>query len=129
MDGTAKGGIAVAIQSELNIPVKYIGVGEKIDDFGCGFSSLKMIKNIVADTIKLDKSIIDGIGEGGADDIIISHIIKMINNLGKNIIAEGVETEKQASFLRENGCNNIQGFLFAKPCAKENYEKFLISAE
>lgn len=106
-----------------------IGVDLAVDDFGCGFSSLKMIKNIVADTIKLDKSIIDGIGEGGADDIIISHIIKMINNLGKNIIAEGVETEKQASFLRENGCNNIQGFLFAKPCAKENYEKFLISAE
>jgi len=102
-----------------------LGINLAVDDFGSGFSSIKMIKNIVADTIKLDKSIIDGIGEGGADDIIISNIIKMINDLGKNVIAEGVETEKQAHFLRKNGCNNIQGFLFAKPCAREEYEKYL----
>lgn len=102
-----------------------LGIDLAVDDFGCGFSSLKMIKNIVADTIKLDKSIIDGIGDNGPGDIIISHIIQMINCLGKNIIAEGVETETQAAFLRENGCSSIQGFLFAKPCAKDAFEAFL----
>lgn len=102
-----------------------LGVDLAVDDFGSGFSSIMMIKNIVADTIKLDKSLIDGIGNDGADDIIISHIIQMINCLGKNIIAEGVETEKQASFLRKNECKNIQGYLFSKPCPKEEFEKFL----
>lgn len=102
-----------------------LGVSLAVDDFGCGFSSIMMIKNIVADTIKLDKSIIDGIGEDGADDIIISHIIKMINCLGKHVIAEGVETHKQAKFLRENGCNNIQGYLFAKPGPKAEFERFM----
>ena len=102
-----------------------LGVDLSVDDFGSGFSSIKMIKNIVADTIKLDKSIIDGIGNEGPDDIIISHIISMINNLGKKVIAEGVETEKQADYLRLNGCNNIQGFLFAKPCAKEEFEQYM----
>ncbi len=101
------------------------GVELAVDDFGSGFSSLKMIKNIVADTIKLDKSIIDGIGSNGPDDIIISHIIKMIECLGKNVIAEGVETREQAHFLRENGCSNIQGFLFSKPVAKDSFEKFM----
>lgn len=102
-----------------------IGVELSVDDFGSGFSSIRMIKNIVADTIKLDKSIIDGIGNGGPDDIIVSNIINMINCLGKNVIAEGVETEVQAKFLRENDCNNIQGYLFARPCPKDEYEKFM----
>lgn len=102
-----------------------LGISLAVDDFGSGFSSLKMIKNIVADTIKLDKSIIDGIGEENADDIIVSHIIQMVNCLGKGVIAEGVETEKQAQFLRKNGCNSIQGFLFSKPCAKEDFEKYM----
>lgn len=101
------------------------GVELAVDDFGCGFSSLKMIKNIVADTIKLDKSIIDGIGSNGPDDIIISHIIKMIECLGKNVIAEGVETKEQAQFLRENGCSNIQGYLFSRPVARDDFEKFM----
>ncbi len=102
-----------------------IGVHLTVDDFGNGFSSIKMIKNIVADTIKLDKSIIDGIGNEGADDIIVSHIIQMLNKLGKNIIAEGVETKEQANFLRANGCNNIQGYLFAKPCARDVFESYM----
>lgn len=102
-----------------------LGVSLSVDDFGSGFSSIKMIKNIVADTIKLDKSIIDGIGEGGPDDIIVSHIIMMINKLGKNVIAEGVETEVQAKFLRENGCDYIQGFLYGRPCPKDAFETYI----
>lgn len=102
-----------------------LGVSLAVDDFGCGFSSIKMIKDIFADTIKLDKSMIDGIGDGGPDDIIISHIIRMINCLGKEVIAEGVESEKQAAFLRENGCNSIQGFLYSRPCPKAEFEKYL----
>lgn len=102
-----------------------LGVELSVDDFGSGFSSIRMIKNIVSDTIKIDKSIIDGIGENGSDDIIISHIISMINSLGKKVIAEGVETEKQANFLRQNNCMNIQGFLYARPCAEDIFIEYL----
>ncbi len=103
-----------------------LGINLAVDDFGSGFSSIKMIKNIVADTIKLDKSLIDGIGDNGPDDIIISHMIMMLNKLGKNIIAEGVETIEQAKMLRENGCTNIQGFLYSKPCPKQEFEKHMM---
>lgn len=102
-----------------------LGVELSVDDFGSGFSSIRMIKNIVSDTIKIDKSIIDGVGDNGSEDIIISHIISMINSLGKKIVAEGVETEKQAKFLRMNNCMNIQGFLYARPCAEEIFVNYL----
>lgn len=102
-----------------------LGVELSVDDFGSGFSSIRMIKNIVSDTIKIDKSIIDGVGDNGSDDIIISHIISMINSLGKKIVAEGVETEKQAKFLRMNNCMNIQGFLYARPCAEDVFVGYL----
>lgn len=101
------------------------GVKLAVDDFGSGFSSLKMVKNISSDVIKLDKSIIDGIGDNNGDDVIIRHIIKMVSELGKEVIAEGVEDEKQVNFLRENGCNNIQGFLYARPLPEEEFIKLL----
>lgn len=101
-----------------------LGVNLAVDDFGSGFSSLKMVKNIVSDTIKLDKSIIDGIGENSGDEIMVSHIIKMIQCLGKEVIAEGVEHEKQADFLRENGCLNIQGYLYGKPMPIDQFEEY-----
>lgn len=103
------------------------GLRVLMDDFGSGFSSLKMLKYIVTDTIKLDKSLIDGIGGENSreDEIIISHIISMIRELGKEVIAEGVESVEQARFLYENGCDMIQGFLYGKPMSWEVFEKKL----
>ena len=101
-----------------------IGVKLSVDDFGSGFSSLKMVKNIVSDTIKLDKSIIDGVGSDDKNnEIIVSHIIKMIRCLGKEVLAEGVETKEQAAFLRDNGCDLIQGYLYGKPIPREEFEE------
>lgn len=101
-----------------------IGVKLSVDDFGSGFSSLKMVKNIVSDTIKLDKSIIDGVGSDDKNnEIIVSHIIKMFRCLGKEVLAEGVETKEQAAFLRDNGCDLIQGYLYGKPIPREEFEE------
>lgn len=101
-----------------------LGIQLSIDDFGSGFSSLKMIKNMVSDTIKLDKSIIDGVGDGNeGDDIMVSHIIQMIKRLGKDVIAEGVEYKHQVDFLKANGCGMIQGYLFGKPMTPDEFEK------
>lgn len=103
-----------------------LGIALSVDDFGSGFSSLKMIKNISADIIKLDKSIIDGIGNGSVpDEIIVSNIIRMIKGLGKGVIAEGVEHVEQAKFLTENGCDFIQGYLYKRPIPKDEFEKML----
>ena len=103
---------------------KDAGASILIDDFGSGFSSLKMVKNIVSDTIKLDKSIIDGVGSDDKNnEIIVSHIIKMIRCLGTEVLAEGVETKEQAAFLRDNGCDLIQGYLYGKPIPREEFEE------
>ncbi len=104
-----------------------LGISLAVDDFGSGFSSLKMLKNISSDTIKLDKSIIDGIGgEQKDDEIIVGHVIHMVVELGKKVIAEGVEHKAQADFLRRSGCPSIQGYLYAKPMPKDEFEKMLI---
>lgn len=97
------------------------GMDVSVDDFGSGFSSIKMIKQIATDTIKIDKSLIDGIGaQNQEDEIILGHVIRMIKELGKKIVAEGVETKEQAKFLWENGCDTIQGYLYAKPMPKDD---------
>jgi len=102
-----------------------LGINMSVDDFGSGFSSLKVIKNIVADVIKLDKSLIDGVGTDPDDDIIVSHLIQMIQSLGKEIIAEGVEQKCQADFLRANNCNCIQGYMYARPMPVVQFEAYL----
>lgn len=98
-----------------------LGVQVSVDDFGSGFSSIRMVKDIVADTIKIDKSIIDGVGQNEGDHIIVSHVIKMIKELGKDVIAEGVETKEQADLLLSFGCDKIQGYLFGRPMPKEEF--------
>lgn len=104
-----------------------LGVCLAMDDFGSGFASLRMLKDMVVDTIKLDKSIIDGVGgRDEEDEIIVANIIRMINQLGKEVIAEGVEVQSQADFLRENGCMMIQGYLYGKPMPESEFRQKLI---
>jgi len=87
-----------------------------IDDFGTGYSSLNLLRSLDADIIKIDKSFIDMLEENDTgNEILIKNIINMINELGKSVVAEGVETAKQANFLRDAGCAVVQGFLFDKP--------------
>lgn len=103
-----------------------IGLKLTVDDFGSGFSSIKMLKNIVSDTVKLDKSIVDDIGTGDdGSDNIIKYIIQMILSLGKDIIAEGVEYKHQADYLRENGCNKIQGYMYGRPMPINEFEEYM----
>lgn len=99
-----------------------LGIRLAMDDFGSGFSSLKMLKDMAADTVKLDKSIIDGVGgQNKEDGIIVSHMIRMIHSLGKDLIAEGVERQEQSDFLKENGCVHIQGFLYGRPMPETEF--------
>ncbi|MCR5201947.1 MAG: GGDEF domain-containing phosphodiesterase [Lachnospiraceae bacterium] len=104
------------------------GISVSIDDFGTGYSSLSAIKRLDADTIKIDKSFIDGIGKKD-DQIILKNIVSMLNDLDKQVLAEGVERDVQAAYLKNIGCDVIQGYLYDKPLPKEEYTKRLIDRD
>ena len=102
------------------------GVSVSIDDFGTGYSTLNVLKNFDVDIIKLDKSLLDNIGkEDSRDEVVVKNVINMANEMNKEVIAEGVENEVQAKFLKDMNCNNVQGFLFDKPLNHDEFQKRL----
>ena len=91
------------------------GFQVEMDDFGSGYSSLHMLKEVPVDRIKLDLHFLSSSGDAEKGRIIVSHIIQMIRALGMSMITEGVENISQAKFLREHGCDEMQGFYFYRP--------------
>lgn len=102
------------------------GVSTSIDDFGTGYSSLNLLKDLNVDIIKLDKSFLKNMEKHRENDVIvIKNIVNMVNDLDMEVIAEGVETQKQAEFLRGINCRMAQGFLFDRPLPRAEFEKRL----
>jgi diguanylate cyclase (GGDEF)-like protein/PAS domain S-box-containing protein len=102
--------------------LKALGVRISIDDFGTGYSSLSYLKRLPIDTLKIDKSFVQDIPEDGEDAAIAMLIISMAHDLKLSVVAEGVETAEQLSFLREKKCDTIQGFLISKPLPVDELE-------
>jgi diguanylate cyclase (GGDEF)-like protein/PAS domain S-box-containing protein len=105
--------------------LRTIGVRFSMDDFGTGQSSLAYLTQLPLDQLKIDQSFVRNIGVKNTDAVIVQTIIGMGNNLGMEVIAEGVETEEQRAFLQENGCAICQGYLFSKPVSLEEFEALL----
>lgn len=105
--------------------LKQMGVTFALDDFGTGFSSLSYLKKLPIDMLKIDQSFVRDLGNEENDEVIIQTIIQMGQNLGLEVIAEGVETPLQHVLLEHFGCYNYQGFLFGKPEPIEAFEQGL----
>lgn len=101
------------------------GFSVAMDDFGSGYSSLNVLKNLQFDGIKLDKEFLSGFEENGNAKKVIEGAVLMIKSLGVKVIAEGVETQQQADFLRRTGCDVAQGYLFSKPVDAAAFETLL----
>jgi diguanylate cyclase (GGDEF)-like protein/PAS domain S-box-containing protein len=102
--------------------LRKIGVRFSIDDFGTGYSSLSYLTQLPLDQLKIDQSFIHNIGIKTTDAVIVQTIIGMANNVGLEVIAEGVETEVQRIFLEQHDCQIYQGYLFSKPLPIEQFE-------
>jgi diguanylate cyclase (GGDEF)-like protein len=105
--------------------LKTIGAQITLDDFGTGFSSLNYLREMSIDRIKIDQSFVKNIHIKRGDEIIIQAIITMAQNLKLEVLAEGVETEEQLTFLRSAECNAVQGYYFSKPISSDEFEYFL----
>lgn len=102
-----------------------IGFSISLDDFGTGYSSLSYLKHFPINTLKIDKSFVDGLPNNSSDMAIAHTIIALAHNLGMDVIAEGVEHRQQFEFLLGYGCDQIQGYYFSKPLSATDFALLL----
>jgi diguanylate cyclase (GGDEF)-like protein len=108
--------------------LKEIGVRIAIDDFGTGYSSLSYLKRFPIDTLKLDQAFVRGVLSDPSDAAIVSAVISMAHSLDLEVVAEGVETAEQLSFLQSRQCDRIQGYYFSAPLTAAEMEPYLLSS-
>jgi diguanylate cyclase (GGDEF)-like protein/PAS domain S-box-containing protein len=106
---------------------KALGVKLSVDDFGTGYSSLSYLKRFPVDVLKIDRSFVSGLPEDQEDATLVKTIVAMANSLNLGLVAEGVETVEQANFLLDVGCDNLQGFYYAKPMKADSLINWLKS--
>jgi len=97
------------------LALRDLNVGVSIDDFGTGYSSLSYLKRFPVTTLKIDRSFVTDVVTNSADAGIVRAVVAMAHGLKLNVIAEGVETKEQFAYLRENGCDALQGYWFSRP--------------
>jgi EAL domain-containing protein (putative c-di-GMP-specific phosphodiesterase class I) len=104
--------------------LKALGIEVAIDDFGTGFSSLSYIQSLPIDRLKIDRAFIKDL-DNGDNGAVAGLVISLGAKLGLKTIAEGVETQEQAKFLKDLGCDEVQGFMYAKPMPENKLLEFI----
>jgi EAL domain-containing protein (putative c-di-GMP-specific phosphodiesterase class I) len=102
-----------------------MGVALALDDFGTGYSSLAYLKKFPISTLKIDRAFVVGLPYEENDCAIARAIVTMAQQLRQEIVAEGVETAEQMAFLRDLGCDQLQGYLFSQPVPAADFERML----
>ena len=115
-------------QCGTTVKLRELGFTVEMDDFGSGYSSLHMLKEVPVDRIKMDLHFLTGTGDVEKGRVIVSQVIQMVELLGMDLIAEGVEIIDQARFLQSQGCPEMQGFYFYKPMPVEELESIINQA-
>ncbi len=105
--------------------LKDCGFSLAVDDFGTGYSSLNYLNRFPLDVLKIDRSFISELGSDTSNDAICEAIISMAHDLGLRVIGEGVENHAQLAFLRSHGCDQVQGFLLARPLSSASFAELL----
>lgn len=115
----------VAMKKFIDI-MRQNDIGVAIDDFGTGYSTLNVLKDYNISVVKIDKSLLNNIGKANShDEVILRNVVKMARELSKDVIAEGVESQEQADYLKGINCRSAQGFLFDKPLVRDDFQKRL----
>lgn len=107
------------------IELQQMGIRVSIDDFGTGYSSLAYLRRMPIDKIKIDRSFVQDMADNESDLMIVRTMIQLAHGLGKRILAEGVETDRQLQLLRNMGCNAVQGYFIARPLSEPDAIKFV----
>ncbi|MFG6429976.1 putative bifunctional diguanylate cyclase/phosphodiesterase [Roseateles sp. LYH14W] len=115
--------VAITVMNELHAR----GVRLSIDDFGTGYSSLSYLKKFRVSKLKIDQSFVRELSDDAEDRAIVDAVIRMAGALGLQTLAEGVETEGQLAFLRRQGCQAVQGYLFSRPLPAEAFAQFMLA--
>ncbi|KWV91853.1 bifunctional diguanylate cyclase/phosphodiesterase [Erythrobacter sp. YT30] len=105
--------------------LRNLGVRIALDDFGTGYSSLSYLRSFPFDKVKIDRSFVEDLGQGGNAHAVVRAITTLADALGMDTLAEGVELNEQLEVLKREGCQNIQGYLFAKPMAASDVAELL----
>ncbi|MFT0172206.1 putative bifunctional diguanylate cyclase/phosphodiesterase [Paraburkholderia mimosarum] len=109
--------------------IRALGVALSIDDFGTGYSSLAYLKQLPVDSIKLDQTFVRGLPDDASDTAIARAVIALGRSLKLTVVAEGVEREEQSEYLRELGCDAVQGYLISRPMPANEVTPWLSRAE